>query len=339
MSNLTILTMDEIADRNQQLEIFRKRGTKATISDFAMLLGGQVSNYNYKLKKRTGSYWTDTGYDIYNGYRKPTKIESLYTVDSDGEIHDNEVYTRNIGCRPVLPYSTISSICSNKVRTQDGILEVEYGEYPQEAVSKTLQKILEEEYQKNSLLATGKEYTINFAKYYEYNKPFQEQKLTEYEYNEKKYVRVKANTCFNSSYHFTLSNRKKYRNGDYIWVEVQPIKWWINEKSDLAVAEKVLFAGIEFNHNRNYDGNFNNTTLKKFMDNYLSKDIIPSQQVNYHLQRDFKNLNIQDANITYKPGIHINFPFPVTDLENVETVTIESVDSEGKPKIYTFTKK
>ncbi len=75
------------------------------------------------------------------------------------------------------------------------------------------------------------------------------------------------------------------------------------------------------------------------MDNYLSKDIIPSQQVNYHLQRDFKNLNIQDANITYKPGIHINFPFPVTDLENVETVTIESVDSEGKPKIYTFTKK
>ncbi len=43
MSNLTILTMDEIADRNQQLEIFRKRGTKATISDFAMLLEGKLA--------------------------------------------------------------------------------------------------------------------------------------------------------------------------------------------------------------------------------------------------------------------------------------------------------
>ena len=47
------------------LKIFKKRGTKAAISDYAILSGGEVSNSEYLgnkqiLENRIGWYWTKT---------------------------------------------------------------------------------------------------------------------------------------------------------------------------------------------------------------------------------------------------------------------------------------
>lgn len=61
MSNYTFLTEEQFFD-SQQLDVIRKRGTKAAITDFSILLGGYVSDYyidgNSSLEGRTGYYWT-----------------------------------------------------------------------------------------------------------------------------------------------------------------------------------------------------------------------------------------------------------------------------------------
>ena len=46
------------------------------------------------------------------------------------------------------------------MRALDGILEVEYGEYPQTSASKDMQRVLENELQIGALTTTGKTYTM-----------------------------------------------------------------------------------------------------------------------------------------------------------------------------------
>ena len=66
MINCTILTRDNFFDSSSKLEILKKRGVKAAINDFAILLGGYVSDSFYvdhsekTLSDRTGWYWTKT---------------------------------------------------------------------------------------------------------------------------------------------------------------------------------------------------------------------------------------------------------------------------------------
>ena len=61
MSNLTLLTQEQCFE-SDKLDILEKRGTKAAITDFSILLGGYVSDYHIdsddSLEGRTGYYWT-----------------------------------------------------------------------------------------------------------------------------------------------------------------------------------------------------------------------------------------------------------------------------------------
>ena len=63
MSKFTFLT-EEQCFGTDKLDIFEKRGTKAAITDFSVLLGGWVSdehvNNDSSLEGRTGYYWTKT---------------------------------------------------------------------------------------------------------------------------------------------------------------------------------------------------------------------------------------------------------------------------------------
>lgn len=272
MIDFTFLTEEQCFDSSRKLEILEKRGTSAPITDFYILLGGTVlDNYNNSnsLEDRTGFfYWTSSD----------NKENDAYVVCGNGSRYDGVVDIRTFGARPALSYSSIRNISSNAVRGRDGILEVEYGEYPQKVASKRLQDELERAYNYNqsSIKKTGKTYTTDSRKYNALSEKFSAQIIEEYSFDDgKKYVRVKANSFYDGN-EFMLSNGEKYKDGDYVWVEVQPIKWLIDEKSDIALSEKLLFAGVQFNHERNYKGDFRTTDIKKFMDRYFSKDIIPS---------------------------------------------------------------
>ena len=270
---VTLLTKEQIFGENKS-KIFDEYGTKAAMTDFAILLGGAANGWNYyrdnkSLEGRTGWYWTSSD----------DKANDVSVVIHDGDRYFDSVIYRSTGARPALPYSSIQSISSNVVRGCDGILEVEYSEYPQRATAKILQIELENAYQNNemSIKKTGKTYTTDSRKCYEYGKKFNAQKHEEFESKGKKDVRIKANSFYDGS-EFTLSNGEKYKNGNYVWVEVLPIKWLVDIEKDIALSEKILFAGILFDIKKRYDGNFKETFMYNYLNTIFIKDIQVQQK-------------------------------------------------------------
>ena len=273
MSDFTFLTGEQCFG-NDKLDILKKRGTQAAITDFSILLGAYVSDYHIdndsSLEGRTGYYWTKSD-DGDNDAR---------VVYDDGRRRYGTVDERVGGARPALPFSSISSIPTNGEsgkRARDGILEVEYGYYPQKAVAKDMQERLERAYKNRTISRTKNSYTTDSVAYDNYDTSFQPQAHQEYEYNGKRYVRVNANSYYDGNY-FTLSNGEKYKDGDSVWLEVSPVKWIVDEKSHMMITEKLIFAGVQFNKESNYHTeDFDKTDIKTFMDRYLSRDLEQSR--------------------------------------------------------------
>ena len=270
MSDFTFLTKEQISDKQDNLDIIKKRGTKAAITDFSILLGGTVSGHHVandsSLEGRTGYYWTKSD-DGDNDAR---------VVNGNGDRDYFDVRSRRGGARPALPFSNINSIPTNGSRArraQDGILEVEYGYYPQKAASRDMQERLERAYRNGSISRTKNSYTTDSVSYDEYDTPFSPKTHDEYEYNGKKYVRIEANSYYDGN-DFTLSNGERYRDGDNVWVEVQPVKWLVDERAHMMLTDKLIFSGVQFNHTRDYHTrDFDKTDIKNFMDEYFSKDL------------------------------------------------------------------
>ena len=267
MSKFTFLTEEQCFGADK-LDIFEKRGTKAAITDFSVLLGGGVSdehvNNDSSLEGRTGYYWTKT--DDGESYAR--------VVDDSGRSYYDVVNKRNGGARPALPFSSISSIPTNGEsgkRARDGILEVEYGYYPQKAVSRDMQERLERAYRSGSISKTRNTYTTDSRKYDAYDEKFLAKQHEEYEYNGKRYVRIEVNS---GKSQYTLSNGENYRDGDNVWVEVSPVKWLVDERAKVMLTDKLIFSGVQFNHTRDYHTrDFDKTDIKTFMDRYLSRDL------------------------------------------------------------------
>ena len=111
MNELTFLTQEQYFE-SEKLDILQKRGTKAAITDFSILLGGLIigktnTNTNYwhidgdeSLGGRTGWYWTksDVGY---NGVR-------AIAGDARGDRNPFNVNERVIGARPALSFSSFT---------------------------------------------------------------------------------------------------------------------------------------------------------------------------------------------------------------------------------------
>ena len=274
MSEFTFLT-EEQCFGSDKLNILEKRGTKAAISDFSILLGGYVDDDEHiegdsSLEGRTGYYWTKSD-DGDNDAR---------VVDVYGDRRCTDVDRRSGGARPALPFSSIDRIPTNGVsgrRARDGILEVEYGYYPQNAVSSDMQTKLERAYSSGRIRKTGNGYTTDSRAYDDYDESFLAQTHAEYEYNGKRYVRVEANSYYDGD-DFTLSNGEDYCDGDSVWVEVAPVKWLVDERAKMMITEKLIFAGVQFNKERNYNTrDFDKTYIKTFMDRYLARDLVQAR--------------------------------------------------------------
>ena len=265
MSNFTFLTEEQIFGNNR-LDIIKKYGTKCAITDFSILLGGCVSkdyytSEGYTKKDRTGWWWTKSC-DGYNNVR---------AVDVSGINDWFYVDIRVGGARPAITYSSIQSKCSNAVITSKGIKEIEYGEYPQTIVAEDYSRELEKAYNNGNLSRTGKSYTTDSINYQAVNTSFNARTHTEYEYNGRKYIRfVGDSNCSNEE----LSDGRTIESGKPYWVAVEPITWLVDEKADIALSEKILFSGVQFKNDRYYNGNFSETDIKQFMDNYFSKEIV-----------------------------------------------------------------
>lgn len=270
---LTLLSEEEIWGVNggRQLDVLDKYGTIAAITDLVVLTGGYCEDSrtytapdDNSLKGRTGWFYT----------RSSHGDGDVRGVTEGGSRGWDDRYLRSGAVRPALLSSSVfSQISPNRVRGYNGTEEVEYGEYPQYAPDSDMQRRLESEYQRGNLRTTGRDYTFDSTRYDDYSQGFQPVKYDEYEYNGKKYIRVKANSDYGSN-SFELSNGESYRNGNYVWVEVSPVKWLIDDRTQTLLSKVGLLAGIRFHTDRkNYNGDFSTTDMKEYFDKYMLRDL------------------------------------------------------------------
>lgn len=238
-----------------KLDVIIKRGEKAALTDFDILLGAYFipddglfvkhpDNSPSTLKDKVGFYWDKNKKIIYD--------------DKQSYLHFSYIYDYNISVRPALSFSSITDILtnSNSKRAKDGILEVEYGFYPQYAPKGYIQRKLNKEYENGRLKKTGNTFTINDGD----NEDFLIKNIDEYEYKGKRYVKMFSYKI--KMYNVRkLSNKKIYKPTDIVWIEVEPVKWLVDEKNGIMLSEKLLFSGVRF-----FD-------IKMYMDKYFSKDL------------------------------------------------------------------
>ena len=295
---LTLLSDGQIWGNSSepQLEVIKKYGTKAAITDLCALTGSYLcedTNYNIdedrSLNGRTSRFWT----------RSDDDNNDVRAVFENGVRYFNYRYKRNGAVRPALQSSVIfSQISPNRVRGYNGTEEVEYGEYPQNAADSRMQNILESEYNRG-MNKTGRSYTFDSVKYDDYALGFKPATYEEYEYQGKEYIRIKANSDFDGN-KFKLSNGVEYRNGDYVWVEVSPVKWLIDDKARILISKKGLVSGIRFlDKKTDYRGDFDRTEMKEYLDRYMVKNLFQSVDFEYLQDMEYsidKSENIKKTN-------------------------------------------
>ena len=87
----------------------------------------------------------------------------------------------------------------------------------------------------------------------DYKKDFEEA-MKEQEDILKKISKLKA-TLYEKNNSFKLSDGRTIQDGTPYWVEVEPIKWMIDERTNIALSKKLIFSGVQFNRKSNYNGN------------------------------------------------------------------------------------
>lgn len=275
---LDLLEEEQVFGDNK-LDIFNVYGTKAAITDFAILLGGYVSPHNhtdegnYRIY-RTGYWWTKSYFEDNNAS----------VVEKDGNSTWHNVNFRRGGARPALPYSLISFIPSNRMRGNSGIKEVEYGEYPQWVVPENISSELERAYNNKRIRITGKKYTTDSIECGVYIYPLKPRTHTEYEYNGNKYIRFVGDSNCDGK---ILSDGRQIKCRQSYWVKVEPIVWLVDEKKDIAITKSILVSGIQFNNTRDYKGDFKSTDMYKFMNTYMVQDMFDNISLN--------NINKEEA--------------------------------------------
>ena len=292
---LTLLSEGQIwgNDKERQLDVIRKYGIKAAITDLCILTGGYLCedtiDEDRSLTGRTSCFWT----------RSDDGDNDVREVDVDGDRVDVYRYKRYGAVRPALQSSVIfSQISPNKVSGYNGTEEVEFGKYPQNAADSRMQNILESEYNRG-MSKTGRSYTFDSVTDYDCDTGFKPVTYEEYEYQGKAYIRIKAN-FYCAGYKFMLSNGVEYKNGDYVWVEVSPVKWLIDDENNQLISKKGLVSGIRFLDSKtDYEGDFNRTEMKEYLDKYMIKDLFQSVDFEYLQDVEYsidKSENIKKTN-------------------------------------------
>ena len=259
----------QIRDGNIKLlfGIFKR---EATITDFAILLGGHAVRENSNQNEEVTFNRKNNSYGRYF-------LSQLFGMDAvivteDGTVSHDFVRKRNIGIRPSVNYSSMLTNYIKVIKDDELIRVIEYGEYPQKVVSEDFASVLESIYRKSNLEKTGKCYTTDSRGINQYNQGFQERKIYEYSYGDRKYIRLVADV---NSAGKILSDGRTAVIGNAYWIEVSPIRWIVFKEKDMAVSEEILVAGIQYNRNASFNIKYEDTTLKKYIDTFMSKEIIP----------------------------------------------------------------
>lgn len=349
MRKFTFLELEKILGIKEQLRVFRLgiQGYGCNSTDFSRLLGELTAIGRYE--KRCMQVMTKSSYT----QESSSDGKGLfYIVHSYGNasITDSSIKMErptNIsyyGARPVFKFSDIEDIPINGengcvTKREDGIMEVEYGFYPQQAVSSDMQKILETSYNgQDSLKKTENSYTTASRSGTEYSgtEKFSPKSYDEYEYNGKKYVRIIANLY--DDIQQRLSNGESYNTGDAVWVEVEPIKWLVDEEEKIMITKDSIFSGIPFFYDATEYSteDFDKSDIKMFMDNYWAREIEQDRKRDVTLKDTVEFKLIIDKESEKKQNVNGNTRFEEMEvfLKTLAESLIGREKKCGKREVY-----
>ena len=274
---LSLLKRDQLWG-NKPLEVIKRHTPQAAITDFCILTG-YSKELTYRINnERTGSYWT-----------LPNKFNDVVLVGESGSYVYDFLLSRNNAIRPILilPNPIFDEI--TRYRDKD---EIEYGYYPQSVASVDMQNTLNIAYKEGLLKKTGNTYTIDSTISSILNKPFSSIIYDEYILDNQRYIYLKANVNV-GMFPLKLSNGIEYKRGEFVWVKVTPVKWLIADDAKILISKKCLVSGIRFNNQNSLSENFSETEIKKYLDNFMIKDLFQIKPI-----KNIKKYNFFDFNYT-----------------------------------------
>ena len=273
---VTFLREEDIWGDNA-LEVIKAYGTAVGISDVAIALGTMMgSGTQNSAGVASGVVWSASSFN-YGFVRTVDFLSDLSSI--------NPTSDQAAGC-PALPFSATSLIRPDNAKTMrlannKTVQICEYGAYPQTVAPKSVSQELEAQYQKHTLKTTGKTYTFDSAELDAYSTGFTPRNCAEYSFAGKKYVRIEGKPYDSDS---ILSDGTSVQKGQAYWFEVQPIEWLMDPKGTW-VARQALFAGIQFDTDSSYDGNFANTAMYNYLQTHFAKEMEAQRQFEETLSR------------------------------------------------------
>lgn len=206
-----MLTFDQV--KTHKLEIF-KETLKAEQTDLATLFGGNntydISGYGHSKKNNSVTWVTEDG-TIYN--------DATWSEYDDGYYHEYG------GVRPVISFNKIAHGVRNRHINGDGILEVEYGYFPQ-----TILKRVD--------LSNGYEWdNFGFNKYMISDGLELSEWFNRYDH----YIVVNSRYLEGRpkvSKH--LLDCREFEIDTIYYIKIEPIKWLVDTKTGLAVSKYIL---------------------------------------------------------------------------------------------------
>ena len=258
MNDFTFITGEDVFGNDDQvLEIFKVAGTESPLTDYSIIIGAY---YDPESKLNYGSYWTKS---------TASSDKNVIIVDEEGYSATYSISLRDIGARVVynLPENIEKELTKNLDTTTEHIFQVKYGYYPQSALNGLEQEKLDNMLKQGKLQLTNNYYTADSRKEFEYEEIFAPITFKECKLEDKRLIKVVVNTGLYNGF------KSKYKNGDSIWVNVEPVYWLLDTKKHQMISEKILFAGVQFADNSNFT-KFEETRIYQFLNTCFARELV-----------------------------------------------------------------
>lgn len=264
----------------KELENLEEKIRKAKETDFGKSFGGRSAWATDIIELKTGAYSRSEG----------AFISTI--VATNGTLEQMQPWQNSLGIRPAVRFSELQKVGKYIGRDEDGIHCIEYGEYPQSKVEEEKRLELTKALKEGKLTRTEKTYSVLNKK------PRNSSGLPlcfgGYIVDENKHIiELKE---------YKAKDGNKYVMNQGIWYKVEPIVWQVAKKDDLALTKNILNNGLLYGF----------CPIKHFMDEYLSKDIIPSRRskvkvtkVNVNKIKENTNLNKNEVELSTSKKIKV----------------------------------
>ena len=265
---ITLLTREQVVGDNC-LDVIKRLGTKAHVSDFAISLG--ASHRRGEFKENIPYSYSSRGHEV-GGYAIASGTEDyVFYIDINDKKRMIRPYTIGCGIRPVIKVPDVSKY--EVEGYSNGIDVIKLGKYPLNAYNSTgFYNELTKAYREGKLTKLDETITIN-GNSMDLHLPFKKETYNIYRDNstKKEYIMMRYKPLL--SRFTSLSNGTYYERGSIVWIEVVPLSWYVCPKENLLICQDIILSGIRYCNSDKYDGDFKNTNLYKYLNTYFARDI------------------------------------------------------------------